>query len=124
MVGSESEKEGIERKSARLAFALSQLSVPSIAVILRRSYGVAGALHASISRLNIRYAWPSGEWGSLPIEGGLMAAYRREIENSPDPKAKRVEIENRLIQLSSSFRTAEAFGVEEINMTFLKLNEG
>ncbi|MFC1871953.1 carboxyl transferase domain-containing protein, partial [Chloroflexota bacterium] len=82
--------------------------------ILKRAYGVAGALHASVSRLNLRYAWPSGEWGSLPLEGGVMAAYRREIESSPDAEAKRIEIENRLRSLSSPFRTAEAFGIEEI----------
>jgi len=114
MIGPESEKEGIERKSARLAFAISQLTVPGIAVILRRAYGVAGALHGSISHLNLRYAWPSGEWGSLPVEGGVMAAYKREIESSQDPEAKRIEIEDRLRLLSSPFRTAEVFGVEEI----------
>ena len=42
MISPESEKEGIERKAARIAFALTQLTVPGIAVILRRSYGVAG----------------------------------------------------------------------------------
>jgi acetyl-CoA carboxylase carboxyltransferase component len=114
MIGPEAEKEGIERKAARLAFALTQLTVPGLAIILKRSYGVAGALHGSISRLNLRYAWPSAEWGSLPVEGGVMAAYRKEIESSPDPEKKRIEIENRLRQLSSPFRTAEAFGVEEI----------
>jgi acetyl-CoA carboxylase carboxyltransferase component len=114
MIGPESEKEGIERKSARLAFALSQLTVPAIPIVLKRSYGVAGGLHGSISRLNLRYAWPSGEWGTLPIEGGVMAAYRREIEAAPDPEAKRIEIENRLAQFRSPFRTAEIFSVEEI----------
>ena len=114
MIGPESEKEGIERKSARLAFALTQLTVPGIPVLLKRSYGVAGALHAYVSRSNLRYAWPSGEWGSLPIEGGAMAAYRKEIEAAPDPEAKRIEVEDRLRQLCSPLRTAEAFGVEEI----------
>lgn len=114
MIGPESEKEGIERKSARLLFALTQLTVPALPIIIKRSYGVAGGLHGCISRLNLRYAWPSGEWGSLPLEGGVMAAYRREIEASPDPETKRIEIENRLTQLRSPFRTAEAFEVEEI----------
>jgi len=114
MIGPESEKEGIERKSARLAFALAQLTVPGIAILLKRAYGVAGALHAYVSRSNLRYAWPSGEWGSLPLEGGVMAAYRKEIEAAPDPKAKRIEIENRLAQYRSPFRTAEVFGVEEL----------
>ena len=114
MIGPDSEKAGIERKSARLSFALGQLTVPGIPIILRRAYGVAGALHGGIFRLNLRYAWPSGEWGSLPLEGGVMAAYRKEIEAAPDPKAKRIEIENRIAQLRSPFRTAEVFGVEEI----------
>jgi acetyl-CoA carboxylase carboxyltransferase component len=114
MIGPESEKGGIERKAARLFFALAQLTVPGLPIILRRSYGVAGALHGCVSRLNLRYAWPSGEWGSLPLEGGVMAAYRREIEAAPDPEAKRIEIENRLAELGSPFRTAEVFGVEEL----------
>jgi len=114
MIGPQSEKEGIERKSARLAFAMAQLTVPAMAIVLKRSFGVAGALHGSISRLNLRYAWPSGVWGSLPIEGGVMAAYRREIEAAPDPEAKRIELENDFAEFASPFRTAEAFDVEEI----------
>jgi hypothetical protein len=43
-----------------------------------------------------------------------MAAYRREIEASPDPDARRREIEDMLNELRSPFRTAEAFGIEEI----------
>jgi acetyl-CoA carboxylase carboxyltransferase component len=43
-----------------------------------------------------------------------MAAYRSEIETAPDPEAMRIKIEKRLKRLSSPFRTAEAFGVEEI----------
>ena len=43
-----------------------------------------------------------------------MAAYRREIEAATDPEAKRIEIENRLAQLRSPFRTAEVFAVEEL----------
>ena len=43
-----------------------------------------------------------------------MAAYRREIESSPDPDAKRQEIEARLDQLASPFKSAETFSVEDI----------
>jgi acetyl-CoA carboxylase carboxyltransferase component len=43
-----------------------------------------------------------------------MAAYRREIEASPDPEARRREIEQMLDEVRSPMRTAEAFGVEEI----------
>jgi len=114
MIGPDSEKQGIERKSARLAIALTQITVPAISILIRRVFGVAGGLHAALSRLNLRYAWPSLYWGSLPIEGGAMAAYRREIEAASDPDAKRIEIENKLMRLCSPFRSAEAFSPEEI----------
>jgi len=64
--------------------------------------------------LNLRYAWPSGDWGSLPIEGGVQAAYRRDIEGSDDPDKRRAELEDHFNELRSPFRTAESFGVEEI----------
>src|SRR5206468_6588319 len=63
---------------------------------------------------NLRYAWPSGDWGSLPLAGGIEAAYRRELEASGDPVALRAEIEERLDAVRSPFRTAERFSVEEI----------
>jgi acetyl-CoA carboxylase carboxyltransferase component len=50
----------------------------------------------------------------MHIEGGVAAAYRRVIEAAPDPEAKRQEIEARLNELRSPFRTAHAFAVEEI----------
>ena len=50
----------------------------------------------------------------MHISGGVSAAYRREIDESDDPEAKRAEIEARLDSLASPFRTAEAFNIEEI----------
>ena len=76
---------------------------------MRKVYGVAGAGHGNGARLNLRFAWPSGQWGSLPIAGGLEAAYRRELEASDDPVALRAEIEERLTRVLSPFRTAERF---------------
>ena len=83
-------------------------------MIVRNVFGVAGALHQPPGRLSLRYAWPSARWGSLPLEGGIEAAYRADIDAAPDPQAKLVEIEDRLNKLRSPFRSAETFWVEEI----------
>jgi acetyl-CoA carboxylase carboxyltransferase component len=83
-------------------------------VIVRNAFGVAGAAHQPAGRLSLRYAWLSASWGSLPLEGGIEAAYRAEIDAAPDPKAKLAEIEERLNALRSPFRSAERFWVEEI----------
>ncbi|HSR12308.1 MAG TPA: carboxyl transferase domain-containing protein [Thermodesulfobacteriota bacterium] len=114
MIGVEAEKEGTIRFGGRFIFAVYQATVPWCSIILRRVFGVAGAAHGNHSRLNLRYAWPSGDWGSLPIEGGVQAAYRRQIEAAEDPQALREEIEKRLSAVTSPFRTAEMFGIEEI----------
>ena len=102
------------RRGARALFAVHQATVPWVSVLVRKVYGVAGASHGDHSRLNLRYAWPSGNWGSLPIAGGLEAAYRRQLEAAEDPEALRAEIEKRLRAVTSPFRSAERFNIEEI----------
>ena len=114
VIGTEAERAGTIRRGARALFAVYQATVPWVSVLVRKVYGVAGAGHGDGSRLNLRYAWPSGDWGSLPMEGGLEAAYRRELEAAEDPVALRAEIAARLDAVRSPFRTAERFSVEEI----------
>jgi len=113
-IGVEAERRGTIRAGVRALAAVYQASVPWCSVIVRRVFGVAGAGHGKHHGLNLRYAWPSGEWGSLPIEGGVEAAYRRRIEASADPDALRAELEAQLASLRSPLLTAEAFGIEEI----------
>ena len=66
------------------------------------------------SRVHYRYAWPSGDWGSLPMEGGIEAAYKSDLEKSDNPEKALKEIEERMERVRSPFRTAEAFLAEEI----------
>ena len=113
-IGVEAEEAATIRYGSRAMAAVYQATVPWCSIIVRRAFGVAGAAHQSTGRFNIRYAWPSGEWGSLPIAGGLEAAYKAELEASADPAAKLAEIETRLKQFTSPFRTAEQFLIEEI----------
>jgi acetyl-CoA carboxylase carboxyltransferase component len=114
VIGTEAERRGTIRRGTRALVAVYQATVPWVSVLVRKVFGVAGAAHGRAEGLNLRYAWPSGDWGSLPIEGGIEAAYRRELEAAPDPVALRQEIESRLNAVRSPFRTAERFGVEEI----------
>jgi len=114
VVGVDAEKAGTIRRGVRALAAVYQAQVPFVSVIVRRVFGVAGAGHGNAQKLNLRFAWPSGDWGSLPIEGGLEAAYRRELEASPDPARLKEEITGRLEAVRSPFRTAEGFGVEKL----------
>ncbi len=115
MVGLDEEKKGIVRAGARVVSLLSLSQTPYMTFIVRQVYGVAGGLHyRGGTAMYRRFAWPSGHWGSMHIEGGVSAAYRREIEAADDPAARRAEIEARLNALRSPFRTAHSFAVEDI----------
>jgi acetyl-CoA carboxylase carboxyltransferase component len=114
VIGVDAERAGTIRHGARALAAVYQATVPWVSIIVRKVFGVAGAAHGNASKLNLRYAWPSGDWGSLPLEGGIEAAYRRVLDEAPDREAKRREILESLESVRSPFRTAETFGVEEI----------
>ena len=114
LIGMESEANAVLREGVRARYIGLQVSVPFFTVMVRKCYGMAGGGAIDRRGLNFKIAWPSGEWGSLPLEGGVKAAYRREIEAAPDPAKREREIEEELRQLSSPFRTAEAFAIEDI----------
>jgi len=114
VIGVAGEKAGTIRHGARALAAIYQSKAPWCSILMRKSFGVAGAGHQNWQKYNFRYAWPSGDWGSLPLEGGIEAAYKAELAVSPDPAAHLAAIEARLNKVRSPFRTAEAFWVEEI----------
>ncbi|MCD0503129.1 acyl-CoA carboxylase subunit beta [Bordetella petrii] len=113
-IGLAAEKSGAMRYGVRALTAVAQSTVPWCSILVRKAFGVAAGGHQSAGRFNFRYAWPSAQWGSLPIEGGLEVAYKAEIEAADDPRAKVQEIEARMRSLTSPFRSAEAFVVEDI----------
>ncbi|HWS48381.1 MAG TPA: carboxyl transferase domain-containing protein [Acidimicrobiia bacterium] len=114
VIGTAAEKAATIRFGARTLAAIYQADTPWCSVILRKVYGVAGAAHQDASKLSYRFAWPSGNWGSLPLEGGIEAAYKAQLEAADDPAALRAEIEAKLAARQSPFKTAEAFLIEEI----------
>ena len=114
LIGLDAERTATIRAGVRAMAAINQTTVPWCSVLVRNVFGVAGAIHQPARRLSLRYAWPSAYWGSLPLEGGIEAAYRADIDAAPDPEAKLAEIETRLNLLRSPFRTAETFWVEDI----------
>ncbi len=114
LIGREAEMQGTIRHGVRALYALFQTITPWAAIMVRKAFGVAGAGHGVTTGLNLRYAWPSADWGSLPIEGGIEAAYKRDLAAAADPGKLRRELEEKFNSVRSPIRTAEAFGIEEI----------
>jgi propionyl-CoA carboxylase beta chain len=64
-------------------------------------------------RTKLRYCWPSGDWGSLPLEAALKPRSRPNSKLIPIP-TRLAEIRAWAEALRPPFRTAESFYAEEI----------
>lgn len=114
LIGKESEEAATIRHGSTALAALGQLTSPFACVVVRKAFGVAGAANKQPGKRSFRYSWPSGDWGSLPIEGGIEVAYKQELADSDDPDGLLAEITERLNQVRSPHRSAEYFEVERI----------
>jgi acetyl-CoA carboxylase carboxyltransferase component len=112
MIGSASERAGTIRFGVEAISRVVRSKVPWCSVIVRKAYGVAAAAHFGPGGHVL--AWPSGETGALPIEGGVAVAFRREIEAAEDPDAKRAELEQAFAARRSPFPRAESFSVHDL----------
>ncbi len=114
LIGKQSEEEATIRFGSAALAALGQATVPFCSVVVRKAFGVAGAANTKPGSHHFRFAWPSGDWGSLPIEGGIEVAYKAELAGVADYDAHLAGIKARLNRLRSPFRSAEFFEIEEI----------
>jgi acetyl-CoA carboxylase carboxyltransferase component len=113
-VGRKHETEGVTRAGVRAMTAIYQARVPMCAIVVRKAYGLAGSAMFNPSRTKWRYCWPSGDWGSLPMAGGIEAAFKRDLANAEDPGAMLAALQAKFDAIRSPFRTAEAFLAEAI----------
>ena len=89
MVGKDAEEAATLREGMRAVYVGLQASVPMFTVVIRKCYGMAGMGATDKNGIDFKIAWPSAEWGSLPIEGGVAAAFRREIAAARRPQGAR-----------------------------------
>jgi len=114
-VGLEHERAGTIRKGGEWMIAFAQASVPIFTVIMRRSFGVAGNNFASPkSGVSARVAWPAADVGGIPPEGGIEAAYKRQLAEAADPVALRAEINARIESARGPIGPLNRFQMEEM----------
>ena len=85
--GKKQEHGGIIRHGAKVLYAFAEATVPKISLILRKAFG--GAYIALASR-ELGYdkvvAWPTAQIAVMGPEQAVKIIYKKEIENSKDPK--------------------------------------
>lgn len=114
-VGREHEVASTIRAGGTWMVAFAQARVPVFTVLLRRSFGVAGNNYAT-PRLgaHVRVAWPAADVGGIPPEGGIEAAYKRQLAEAEDPAALRAEIDARIEAARGPIGPLNRFQLEEM----------
>lgn len=114
-VGLEHEIAGTIRKGGEWMLAFARVSVPLFTVIMRRSFGVAGNNFAAPrSDADRRVIWPAADMGGIPPEGGIEAAYKRQLAEADDPAAFRAELMARIESARGPMGPLNRFEVEEL----------
>ncbi|KAL4933171.1 acyl-CoA carboxylase subunit beta [Aspergillus undulatus] len=119
-IGTVAERTATMRWGIELAKTYFSTTTPIFNVITRRAYGVAGGVMLGARDPVVQVAWPSGQWGSLPLEGGIEVGHRHELREAEQQggvwkkKERYDELEEEYRRLMNPVRTANAFGVEEI----------
>ncbi len=114
-VGLEHEIAGTIRKGGGWMVAFAQVSVPIFTVIMRRSFGVAGNNFATPrSKPSVRVSWPAADVGGIPPEGGIEAAYKRQLAEADDPVALRAELNARIESARGPVGPLNKFQLEEM----------
>ena len=114
-VGLEHELTGTIRRGGEWMVAFAQASVPIFTVIMRRSFGVAGNNYATPrAQPSVRVVWPAADVGGIPPEGGIEAAYKRQLAEAADPAALRAELNARIESARGPLGPLSRFQMEEM----------
>jgi acetyl-CoA carboxylase carboxyltransferase component len=119
MVGPEVEATALVRHCSRLFVTGANLTVPMVAVVLRKSYGLGaqsmmgGSMKAPLACV----AWPTGEFGGMGLEGAVRLGYRRELDAATDDVAREAlfqELVDRLYEHGKALSIAEWFEIDDV----------
>lgn len=91
--GKEQEHSGIIRHGAKILYAYSESTVPTVTVILRKAFG--GAYIGMDSKgmgADFVFSWPVAEIAVMGAEGAVGIIGKRQIDAAEDPETKRKEL--------------------------------
>ena len=117
MVGPKAEATALVRHTSRLLVTGAALSVPFVAVVLRRGYGlgaqamVAGSLHEPL----LTVAWPSAHLGPMGLEGAVKLGMRKELEAIADDAEREQRIRDLTRMAEENARAINAATLFELD---------
>jgi acetyl-CoA carboxylase carboxyltransferase component len=89
MVGPETERTGLVRRSARLLTKLTHATTPVMTVVLRKAYGLCYYVMGSRPlEPSLLLAWPTAEFGGMGLEGAVNIILKKELDAIEDARLR------------------------------------
>lgn len=94
--GKAQEHSGIIRHGAKVLYALSEATVPKVAILLRKAYGGATLGMGILPGFgtDLVFAWPTAEVGAMGAEQAVDLLYAKDVEAAENPaemKAQKIK---------------------------------
>ncbi len=119
MVGPDIEATGLVRHCSRLFVTGANITVPFIAVVTRKCYGLGaqammgGSTKATLATL----AWPTGEFGGMGLEGAVRLGYSKELAAVADGAEREVlfqQMVDRMYEHGKAVNAASHFEIDDV----------
>jgi len=115
MTGPQSEREGALRYGLAVAHSLAWADVPKITVVIRKAFGFGGcAMCGYGAKQTLVLAWPTADFGSIPSDSGVLAAYGSQLAQAEDPEALRRTLEETYREFCGPYPAAGIFNVDDV----------
>jgi acetyl-CoA carboxylase carboxyltransferase component len=119
MVGPEAEATALVRHCSRLFVTGANLTVPTVAVVLRKAYGLgAQAMMGGSTKAPLAcVAWPTAEFGGMGLEGAVRLGYRRELDAAADEAERRRLFDDlvaRAYEVGKGLSVASYFEIDDV----------
>jgi acetyl-CoA carboxylase carboxyltransferase component len=117
MVGPDSERQGAVRRMSELFLAGADMSVPVVAIFLRKGYGLGAMAMTGGSFVRPVYAaaWPTGEFGGMGLEGAVRLGFSKELEAVADPGERQQLFDELVARMYEIGKATEAASHLEID---------
>ena len=117
MVGPEHEQRGAVRRLSALFTSGAKLTVPLIAVAIRKCYGLGAQALLGGSTMKPQYmlSWPTGEFGGMGLEGAVKLGFSKELAAQEDPHARQQLFEKLVAKQYANGQATEVASVLEID---------
>jgi acetyl-CoA carboxylase carboxyltransferase component len=117
MVGPDSESQASVRRMSSMFVAGASITVPVIAIFLRKGYGlgamamVGGGFTAPVYAAS----WPTGEFGGMGLEGAVRLGFSKELAAVEDAQEREALFEQLLQRMYEVGKATEAAAHLEID---------